>query len=264
MSLRLSARFVAITALLLSAGPAAAEPVPPDTVDISAYKDKLAVLTDGKGHYVAVVPFSIGDSNDDRAFYGDGKAFYALRRMSGGRQGDAAFDSTFWEPRVERPYQASLGFKDKKYFVQCGERENEFKALEKADADKMIAGAQFFSPRWKRRAYSLARDNNGVYYYVDRAREPEGSKDFRVFRGPKGAVKELKMTNVVNDSEGDIFITKAGKLRLVMDKHETSWLQGGKTVKLIGLPVDDNRILIYSDLGAYVGQKLGTPCDDLL
>ena len=30
------------------------------------------------------------------------------------------------------------------------------------------------------------------------------------------------------------------------------------------LPREDNHVLIYQDLGVYEGQRLGTPCDDLL
>ncbi len=235
-----------------------------DTVDVSEYKDKLKVVTDGKGHYLAVMPFTIGDGPDTGyLFYGDGKSFWAQRRISGGRNGDESFDSTFWEPRVNAGYKASFGMHAKKWTVQCDERVTELKPLDKAEGQKLLAAAQFLAPRWKRRAYALARDNSGTYYYVDRAREPENNKDFRVFRGPKGAVKAQKMLNAVNDSEGDIFITKAGKLRLVLDKHETTWLEGAKQVKLTALPVEDNHVMIYTDLGVYAGEKLGTPCDDL-
>ncbi len=235
-----------------------------DTVDVSEYKDKLKVVTDGKGHYLTLMPFTIGDGPDTGyLFYGDGKTFWAQRRYSGFRNGDEAFDNAFWEPRVASGYQASFGYKDKKWTVQCGERVTELKPLDKPEADKLLADAKFMKPRWTRKAYALARDNSGTYYFVDRMREPEDSKDFRVFRGPKGGLKPQKMVNVVNDSEGDIFITKAGKLRLVLDKHETTWIEGGKQTKLTPLDVGDNHVMIYSDLGVYAGQKLGTPCDDL-
>ena len=32
---------------------------------------------------------------------------------------------------------------------------------------------------------------------------------------------------------------------------------------LVPLPIEDNAQLVYTDLGAYTGQRLGTPCDDL-
>ena len=234
-----------------------------ETVDVSEYKDKLKVLTDGKGHYVAVMPFTIGDGPDTGLlFYGDGKTFFAQRRISGGRNGDESFDSTFWEPRVNAGYKASFGMHQKKWSIQCDERVTELKLLEPDEGKKIVSAGKFMKPLWKRRAYALARDNEGVYYYVDRAREPENSQDFRVFRGPKGAVKPQQMVNVVNDSEGDIFITKAGKLRLVLDKHETVWLTGAKQVKLTPIPIEDNHVMIYTNLGVYAGEKLGTPCDD--
>ena len=52
----------------------------------------------------------------------------------------------------------------------------------------------------------------------------------------KGNLKQLKMTNVVADSEGEIFSTKTGELRLVLNKSEYAWVQAGAPLKL--LPVD--------------------------
>ena len=127
----------------------------------------------------------------------------------------------------------------------------------------LVDGAKFYKPRWKHQAYALARDNTGKYYYVDRVREPEGNKNFRLFAGPKGAMKLQKMTNVVSDSEGDIFATKTGELRLILDKHESLWMQDKKKTKLVFLGPTDNHIMIYTDLGVYTGEPLGTPCDDL-
>ena len=235
-----------------------------EVIDITPYKPKMKVLTDGKGHYLAVMPFTISDGPDTGyLFYGDGKEFWAQRRFGGGRNGDESFDTTFWEPRVDSGWKANFGYKDKKYSVQCDERKTELTALDKAEAQKILDSAKFMKTRWKRKAYALARDNSGNYYYVDRMREPEDSKDFRIFRGPKGALKPLKMTNVVSDTEGDIFVTKAGKLRLVLSKGEHVWLQGSKSTKLTPLDPGDNHVLIYSELGVYEGQPLGTPCDDL-
>jgi hypothetical protein len=255
---------LAALAVGLAPAPARAAGAPPDdSVDVSKYKDDLRVLTDGKGHYFAVIPFTIGDDEESGyLFYGDGKTFWAQRRISGGRNGDESFDSTFWEPRVNAGYKASFGMHQKKWTIQCDERVTEVQPVEVGEGRKLVAAAKFMKPRWKRRAYALARDNEGTYYYVDRAREPENSQDFRVFRGPKGALKAQQMVNVVNDSEGDIFITKAGKLRLVLDKHETVWLTGATQVKLTPIPIEDNHVLIYTNLGVYSGEKLGTPCDD--
>jgi hypothetical protein len=101
-------------------------------------------------------------------------------------------------------------------------------------------------------------------FFVDRLREPENNKAFRLFVGPRGSLKLTKMTNVVSDSQGYIFSTKKGELRLVLDLKHPVWVAGKTETALVRLPRDENRVLTYTDLGVYTGQRLGTPCDDLL
>jgi hypothetical protein len=230
-----------------------------EALEIAPVKAKLRVVTDGKKHFIVINPEEL---SDEFFFYGDGKTMWGQRTGSGGRNGEE-FSRTFWEPRVKARYQASFQYRDKKYELQCEERKTVFTPLAEAEAKALLDGAAFKKPRWSRRAYALARDNSGRYFYVDQAREPEGNKNFRMWAGPKGALKPQKMVNVVSDSEGDIFATKSGKLRVVLDKHETVWVEGKGQRKLVSLPVEDNVVLIYSELGVYTGQPLGTPCDDL-
>lgn len=250
----------------------AAPPPPKETpaaADITEVKDKLSIWTDGKKHFLALV---LSKNSDLPAFWSaDGKEFYQLRIFGGGSEGDdndlKRLDRVFWEPRVNAPYQAGFDFKSEnkvgKLTVQCLERKTELKQLPAAEAKTTIDGAKFYKSRWNRYAYALARDNTGKYFFVDNQREPEHSKVFRLYAGPKGAMKLQKMTNVVSDSEGDIFSTKTGSLRLVLNKQETQWIASEKKTKLIYLPVEDNHIMIYTDLGVYTGMPLGTPCDDL-
>jgi hypothetical protein len=241
------------------AGKPAAEPAAP-VVDVADVKDKLEILTDGKKHYVALIPF---DDGWKHVYYGDGKSFYALRVFGGGSTGREAFDFVFWEPRVKARYQAQVTFKDGKYEVQCDTRTTELRALPRNEAEAVIGAATFHEAMWRFRAFALARDDRGTYYYVDRQREPDDSLNFRLYAGPRGALKPLKMVNVVSDSEGQIFSTKAGDLRLVLDRKEAAWVKGKARTTLVPLPIEDNAALIYGDLGAYTGQRLGTPCDDL-
>ena len=251
------------------AAPAPKE-APPAPADISDIKDKLTVWTDGKKHYLALAMTT--DSDRPVFWSADGKDFYQMRIVGGGSEGDDAhlkkLDRVFWEPRVDAPYKASYAYEkdDKgatKFEVQCDERHVKLTALPAAEAKTLVDGAKFYKPRWNHYAYSLARDNTGRYYYVDNVREPEHAKNFRLWAGMKGAMKPQKMTNVVSDSEGDIFSTKSGSLRLILDKHETTWMQGQKKTKLVFLEPSDNHIMIYTDLGVYTGEPLGTPCDDL-
>jgi hypothetical protein len=227
-----------------------------DLVDITSVKEKLVIVGDGKGHYVAVIPFG---EFSDHFYYGDGKDFWLQRVYGGGSSGEESFDRSYWDPR----YRGELRFRDKRYTVHCDQRTTELTLLPPEEAKAMMEKAKFHATRWKTRAYALARDDRGVYYFVDKQREPETSRRFRLFVGPRGAMKELKMVNVVSDSAGDIFATKKGELRLVLNQNDYRWIAGKKQVKLVPLPVEANAQLIYSELGVYEGQRLGTPCDDL-
>jgi hypothetical protein len=238
-----------------------AGPEPAEAVDVGAVKDKLELLGDGKSHFVALIPFD--DGGWTHVYYGDGKTFHALRVVGSGSVGRESFDLTFWEPRVKARYQAGVELRDGKYQVTCDARKTELRALPRAEANALLAKATFHKPLWRFHAFALARDDKGTYYYVDRQREPEDSLNFRLFSGPRGALKPLKMVNVVSDSEGQIFSTKTGDLRLVLDRKEAAWVKGKARTTLVPLPIEDNAQLIYTDLGAYTGQRLGTPCDDL-
>ena len=258
---RLLARALA-SLLLLAAGRAlAASPeVPPDApADLTPVRKDLEVLSDGKGHYVALVPFGRAT---EHVYWGDGKTFHALRVISSGINGTERFDLSFWDPRIFAGYKRSVGFGDGKYEVWCDERKTQLKPLSKPERDAMLDAAKFWKPRWKRQAYALAHDESGNYFYVDRLREGEAI-GFRLFAGPKGALRPLKMTNVVSDSEGDIFATKRGELRLILQKSEYTWVKGKARTKLVAVPLEKNGRLIYEQLGVYAGEPLGTPCDAL-
>src|SRR5438105_4499997 len=58
-----------------------------DTVDVAPVRGKLKLVGDGKGHWVAFVPFAGLD--DDTFFYSaDGKDFWSQRQFGGGSEGD--------------------------------------------------------------------------------------------------------------------------------------------------------------------------------
>ena len=252
---------VALPAAALAAPPAAKPD--PDKIDITPYRDKLKFLADKDGHMIAVVrPFSADDEELEPLFYSlDGKVFYQQRRIGAFADGDKSYEITYWDPGAGRP-GPTFTWQDGKYAVTCETRVTEFTPVA-ADRIAALRAAEFRRPLWKRQAYTLPRDDTGVYYYVDQGREEKDAKDFRVYRGPKGSMKQMKMKNAVSDSEGDIFITEGGELRMVVDKGEKVWVAGRKRTELVILPVEDNIKMIYVDLGVYSGQRKGTPCDDL-
>ena len=252
-----------------SAKPPAGQPAPPPVkpVDVAAVRDKLLVLTDGKGHFVAVTPMGV---DPEGFFYGDGKRFFQLRRAGGSRDGEV-WERSFIDPRLtDGGHEEGMGFvafRNGGYSVQCGPRTTKLTLVDAAAKATLLQTASFERSLRQRRPYALARDDRGRYYYVDRGYHPEDKDNFRLYAGPKGNLKLQKMTNVVSDSQGDLFATKTGSLRLVLNREPKSliWIAGKGQSPLVQVPVDFNVNVasIYNDFGVYAGERLGTPCDDL-
>ena len=123
----------------------------------------------------------------------------------------------------------------------------------------------FVSPGLVRSPHLFARDDSGVYYFVDRLTQRHGGKNYRVFVGRKGGMKQLALTDVASDSAGQVFSTKTGDLRLVntVDSNKASsvWVKGSKKTDLIALDVDVNSPIIFNELGIY--KFTGSICENL-
>jgi hypothetical protein len=257
---------------LLGGGMARAQEIP--AYDIGPIRDALRLFTDGKGHFVAQVPRAwclpasdkLKEAKLSAVFYGDGKVFHHLRRTGGGSICEPARLSTYttlWEPRVASRTEAQILFREGKHLVVGGKRETELRPVAEAEGRERIARAKFLEQRWRRSPYSLTRDAIGTYYFVDTLGQERPGRDFRLYAGPRGNLKLQPMKNVVSDSQGDIFSTKRGELRLVLSRSEFLWIVGQKQTRLVNVPLADNQQLIYAELGPYMGERLGTPCDDL-
>lgn len=233
-----------------------------EPMDTSEVKAKLAWVTDGKGSYLVFVPYAL---MEQPLFSGDGKTLHAQRVFgSGSDEGSKQFSANFWEPRVRAPAEGMFERKGDTYTLTCGRNEIAFKEVPAAQARTLMKSARFLKVRWQRRAYALARDDEGTYFYVDRAREPDGNQDFHLFIGTQGEMVGQPAKVLASDDEGDVFGTPEGKLRLAHQRQEAEWIQGTIRRKLRYLPVEDNAKLIYTSLGAYKGERLGTPCDGRL
>ena len=244
--------------------------------DASAFREHLSVLTDGEGHYIAVVTFDTAVKDHKEAkvgrhlYYGDGERFYAQRSSGGSSSGnDKRFTRNFWAPRALGHGGGSFNGKGDVYTLECGDRKTAFTTVDPEARKATLKVARFFPSQWQRHAYVLARDDEGTYYYVDRARSPPNNYDFNLYRGPRGHMKPLALVNIVSDSQGDIFASKRGRLRLVLTRpggqqqRSWQWIAGKRRTELVDVPVRSNVRLIYRDLGVYDGQRMGTPCDDL-
>lgn len=233
---------------------------PPAPVELSEdVRGRLEVLHDGRGHYVLVEPF--GDT--DHVFYGNGQRLHRQRVLGSFHDRSAGKASLrFWAPNSANHGDLALEAGGR-WVVRCDERRTPLVSADEAEAERVRAEAKLFEPKWQRRAYALARDETGRYYYVDRL-QSELATGFRLFVGKRGAMKAQRLTDVVSDSAGDVFATRRGELRLsrTRDGAAAVWQRGGRRIELTPVPVEKNVVLVYAELGVY-RDSLGTPCDIL-
>lgn len=245
------------------AQPAAKQPAPKKAVVKD--RDKLVVYKDDIGkYYVVPRPDLHVVGLESMVFFGDGKRFYRQSIIGYGSQSRPEWQAewTLWSPRVKERAHATIYLTAKELFVQCQSREK--RPLTQLSADqgrKVIASAQFFEPFWQRESRFLARDDDGTYFFVDRLRDEAGGGGYRIFVGKKGTMKQLPMTNLVNDSAGDIYATRSGELKFITENGKAFWKKGNRRTELVVLPPAANRYLIYRELGIY-GQ-LGVVCEDM-
>ena len=265
---------IALVALVALVGaPASADPPAPKSkaIDAKAVAEKLEVFRDDLGSfYVVPAPGRWDDLGEAGAwvFFGDGKSMWQQRIVGSSSSSSAAgpeLEWDVWSPRVKDMQTAAMVSIADGLTLQCSQRRPEDRKLTPLRADEakvFFARATFLPPLWQRQSRLLARDDDGTYYFVDMIREDLGGKGYRVFVGPKGTLKELQMTNVVEDSGGQIFATKGGQLKIIASaNNEVFWIKGGKKTELTMLEPIDNRYLIYRELGIY--GRLGAVCDDL-
>jgi len=235
----------------------------PKPIDIKPAIDRLDVYRDETGMYfVAPRGGSPADDDSQWVFWGDAKTMYR-QRVVGFSHHDNVYDWNLWSPRVKGLQTANITLKKGKMTIECRGKDpgKELAVLPADQARAVLAHATFMPELWTRQAHTLARDEDGVYYYVDELREEYGGNGYRVFVGQKGAMKEQAMTNVVSDSAGEIFATKSGELKIVTsDDGKAYWKKGTKKLELIKLELVANRYVIYRELGIY--GTLGVVCDD--
>lgn len=254
----------ALVAAAVIAGSALADPKP-TAVDIKPYRDKLVVLTDAKGG-VYVARRDKDDSNNNVLFYGTDKNKILYKQVIlGGGANENEWSLDTWTPRLKEMHHGSLIHKqDGTWQKYCwGEDDAGLTELTGDKAKAVLDKYQFMTTSMIRAPHLLARDDSGVYYYVDNVRSEYGGKGYRVFVGKKGAMKQMPLTDVASDSAGEVFSTKNGDLRLITRDNAPApvWVKGDKRTELVQLDLDVNSPLIFKDLGVY--EFLGTMCDNV-
>ncbi|MDB4953875.1 MAG: hypothetical protein JWO36_1444 [Myxococcales bacterium] len=239
----------------------------PKPIDIKDKLSKLDVYKDELGNFYVSPNPSFGLDMEDAntlVFFGDAKALYQQRVIGSSLQDGNHWTWNVWAPRAKGASTATIELVPDQSSLMCRVKDGKrmLTHLKADEAKAFFEHATFYPVLWQRQAKFLARDDDGVYYYVDELREEYGGNGFHIYAGMKGSMKELPMTNVVSDSAGDLYATKTGQLKIIAGSDGTAvWVKGGKKIELTVLNPLDNRYLIYRDLGIY-GQ-LGAVCDDL-
>ncbi|QSQ20402.1 hypothetical protein JY651_34855 [Pyxidicoccus parkwayensis] len=270
-------RFVVLALLLSSSASPAIEPPwgPAKNLGQRMVLERTSLCTDGKGHYVSATP-TPGMSNV-QFFYGDGKRFMQIPLAPNHIwiPSGAFLDPRFENPEANsdvngsgldlRPYsRVKVDTKENTCAVTCGRRTTPFTLVEPARAREVLLQAAYEASPQKYAPHALLRDSKGVYYLVEKSTPGSGERGYRVSIGPRGQLKPQRMLNVVEDSKGEIFSTRGGDLQLVLDREQPSfWVVKKRRRELRPVPVEQNLLLIYNELGVYTGARLGTPCDDL-
>ena len=255
---------VVVVAAGLGAGSSALAEPKPTSVDVKPLKDKAQVFQDAKGGTYVVV--AAGD--EPAMFYGaTGKILYEQVVTGRSRNGDE-WSINVKTPRLAETRRGSIDRKaDGTFQKWCdGKDDLGLSELTGEKARAVLDKYQFMTPALVYAPAVLARDDSGVYYYVDKLLKQYGSKGYRVWIGKKGAMKLTPLTDVAIDPAGEVYATKSGDLRLVHNRGDSptggaQWTKGGKVMPLMQLDLDVNSPLIYSELGVYT--FLGTICDNV-
>ena len=237
----------------------------PLTTDIKDFKDRLIVLRDANG--ATYVVLRKAEDSSYRVWFGTGKTLYEQITRGSSNDHDT-WGIDVWAPRIAELRPGSVARKQDGTFFKSCDGKDDF-VLSEVTGDKAKAVLDkyaFVSPGLVRRPHLFARDDSGIYYYVDKLSVLHGGKNFRVFVGRKGAMKQLALTDIASDSGGQVFSTKTGDLRLVKTVENSSkpssvWVKGGKKTELIGLDLDVNSPIIFNDLGIY--KFIGSICENL-
>ena len=236
----------------------------PQAENLGGYKDEVG------NYYVAPLPGKIDDTRENLQwfFVGDGKTMYQQRVISSSLK-PTGIDWSVWSPRAKDMRAALVSMKSDGMYVACrlatvaGGR----RALTALSADELktlLAKAKFVPMPHLRIPHFLARDDDANYYYVDQIPWELGGNGYHVYVGQTGAMKQMALSNMASDSVGEIYATKAGKLKVSLDKNSNivgaAWITKGQKTELTIVPVDDNRYLVYRELGIY--GSLNIVCDD--
>lgn len=245
----------------------AGEQSPAEAVDIAPIHESLSFFE-----------LPTGELFVGQAQYGGENFFYEVERGRLYRvpvgPGQSASDGNFDLGLVDRRSERNQGFdfklQDGRYFFVCTINEEQHEVvLTKLSAEegaKRTKRSQYFEPFWQRNFHLFARDDHGIYYYVDKPWMGGDSSvevpadGYNVYIGWLDEMLLSPLKLVAKDSIGEVYGTSGSNQRLVSTHDEIRYFDGGgvRTVHRLA-PYDIS--LIYVDGGIHTGKIHGTPCD---
>ena len=263
-----------VTLLVLASALAGAD-TPRDEDDAIAVRERGLVLAVGRSHYLIIAPLAHEPPHEllheAVIYYGDGKTFY--RQMVGEWQSSELEDASGGLRYVvglsdwRSNGSAYLATTDEKAFtIKCDTRTVPLPLAPEATAKKLVTSAKLVRDLPGHAPYLLARSSTGMtYYFVDRPLVPADNHDFRLFIGKRGAMKQLKITDMGVDTKGVSLVTSQGLFHIVLGTTATASFgrdeDDQKEVTVV--PIAANLKLVYGDLGVYTHESFAMPCDDL-
>jgi len=258
-------------------------PIPPlveKRADIdAAVRDRLQLLVDAKGRYVALDLAARQGSTglvDALMWFGDAKKLYAQQsspRDDRADRGDTSATYSFSDQRVPG-WSGRVRVQRGSYSLRCADDSAKLTPVPRDAATSLLAKVEFFQPRWQRVLVAIARDNDARYYLVDRAKSPDNTTDFRLFMGKKTALEQVELTDTVSDNEGAVLFAASGKLVIHMRRRGSSyvvnnpeWVEQGRSTELTTIAHAwrfNQSLPGYTDFGLYRKVGFGTPCDGFL
>lgn len=237
--------------------------------------DELTIAHDGHKHFIAYRgPILIsGKLSHGKLYFGDGKTFndVPIGSTSEVVPGDRVLDTYglfFNDARYHSGSDVALRVRPSNVVLTCRGESRAFFPVDSSTAAKIARSAKLERKRWLRTEAGLYRDDDGRYYYVDRHVDRQRPYDRRLFIGIRGQLKPTPLRNIVSDVAGELYVSKAGTLKVVyVGKNqlpEAYWLKGKTSRRLTTVNErarESVEQLIYGDLGVYLGQKFHTPCD---
>lgn len=253
---------VVFLALVFSGSVFAKKTVAVKEIDVSSVRDQFKVYKIFSDQIMVLVPF--GDT--DMVFWGkpNGVLYRQQVRSSFSDVEEGTVDLVVVDRRFSKDGY-SLEFRNGEKFVTCGTDRAELTTLDKATGDSLLSGAQFTHPLWNRQSHYLARDDYGVYYFVDKALNHDNTKigesSYRTFIGWKGEILESPLKMVAQDSVGEVYGMTNGNRRIVINHGKGRYFDGDEVRALHALHFYLDFELMYTEEGVYGNALQGTPCD---